>query len=81
MTKLEEHLGLPLPGAYRAFLARTNGGRPAAPAVHPGHGFLVDQPFFGLARTDRSQDLGYASPRSATASPRTGWRWGTSRVG
>lgn len=61
VKKLEEHLGCVLPDAYREFLARTNGGRPAAPAVHPRHGFLVDQPFFGLARKDRSQDLGYAS--------------------
>jgi len=60
VTKLEEHLGHPLPGEYRTFLARSNGGRPAVPAVHPGHGFLVDQPFFGVARADRSQELGYA---------------------
>ena len=61
VVKLEEHLGCPLPDAYRDFLARTNGGRPAAAAVHPRHGFLVDQPFFGLARKDRSQDLAYVS--------------------
>lgn len=61
VTKLEDHLGYPLPTGYRAFLAHTNGGRPALPAVHPRYGFVVDQPFFGLAREDRSQDLGYAA--------------------
>ena len=61
VAKLEDQLGYRLPAAYRDFLARTNGGHPAGPAVHPGHGFLVDQPLFGLARPDRLQDLGYAT--------------------
>lgn len=61
LTKLETHLGHPLPGAYRSFLAHTNGGWPTFPAIHPRYGFLVDQPFFGLARTDRCQDLSYAT--------------------
>ncbi|MBX6354281.1 MAG: HNH endonuclease [Micromonosporaceae bacterium] len=61
VAKVEEHLGYALPPAYRDFLARTNGGRPATPAVHPGFGFLVDQPFFGLSRQDWMQDLVYAN--------------------
>jgi hypothetical protein len=59
LARLEEHLGCPLPPAYRFYLARTNGAGPTTPAVHPGRGFLVDQPFFGLSRPDRLQDLGY----------------------
>jgi hypothetical protein len=54
----EEILGVRLPEAYRDYLARTNGGGPAAPAVHPGYGFVLDQPLFGF-RDDRTQDLGY----------------------
>ena len=57
---LDAHLG-PLPPRYRAFLAATNGGVPTRPAVHPGFGFVADQPFFGLARTDRLQELAYAN--------------------
>jgi hypothetical protein len=60
-NKIEEHLGYVLPAAYRSFLAGTNGGRPARPAVHPGFGFLVDQPFFGVSRRDWLQDLVYAN--------------------
>jgi hypothetical protein len=56
----EEHLGVRLPAAYRDFLARTNGGAPARPAVHPGFGFVLDQPLFGF-RADRGQDLGYVN--------------------
>lgn len=58
---LEERLGHPLPPGYREFLRRTNGGAPAAPAVHPRFGFVVDQPLLGLAREDRLQDLAYAN--------------------
>lgn len=61
VAKLEKRLGYALPPAYRDFLARTNGGRAAHPAVHPGFGFLVDQPFFGLSRQDWMQDLVYAN--------------------
>ncbi len=56
----EEILGVRLPPAYRDFLARTNGGAPVEPAVHPGFGFVLDQPLFGF-RADRTQDLGYAN--------------------
>ncbi|MEH1013631.1 SMI1/KNR4 family protein [Micromonospora sp. CPCC 206060] len=56
---LEQLLGRVLPPAYRRFLAATNGAGPAGPAVLPGHGLLADQPFFGLAREDRHQDLSY----------------------
>lgn len=56
----EEHLGVRLPAAYRDFLARTNGGAPDRPAVHPAFGFVLDQPLFGL-RDDRGQDLGYVN--------------------
>jgi len=59
--KVEERLGYALPPAYRDFLVRTNGGRPAWPAVHPRFGFVVDQPFFGVARQDWLQDLVYAN--------------------
>jgi hypothetical protein len=61
LDKVEERLGYRLPAAYRSFLARTNGGRPAWPAVHPGFGFVVDQPLFGLAQRDWLQDLLYAN--------------------
>jgi hypothetical protein len=61
VQRLEQRLGYPLPAAYRTFLAGTNGGTPAAPGVHPGFGFVVDQPLFGLARSDLHQDLVYAS--------------------
>lgn len=60
LAKVEEGLGFPLPAGYRRFLAETNGGRPLTPAVHPRHGFVADQPMFGLARPDRAQDLTYA---------------------
>ncbi|WP_221326286.1 SMI1/KNR4 family protein [Actinoplanes sp. L3-i22] len=54
----DERFGVRLPPHYRDFLGRTNGGAPSVPAVHPGHGFVLDQPLFGF-REDRSQDLGY----------------------
>ncbi len=61
LVKVEERLGYPLPVAYRRFLARTNGGGPSRPAVHPDRGFLADQRLFGLARDDWLQDLVYAN--------------------
>ena len=61
LDRLESQLGRPLPAAYRSFLARTNGAAPTTPGVHPGHGFVADQPFFGLGRTDPLQDLVYAN--------------------
>jgi hypothetical protein len=60
MARLEEHLGYPLPPAYRAFLARTNGPGPDRAAVHPRHGLVFDQRMFGIGRTDRHQDVIYA---------------------
>lgn len=48
-----------LPPAYRRFLAETNGAGSAWPAVHPGCGFVLDQPLFGFARRDRMTDLGF----------------------
>ncbi|GAA4728308.1 SMI1/KNR4 family protein [Phytohabitans rumicis] len=56
---LESALGWPLPPAYRRFLAETNGAGPAAPGVLSGYGLVADQPFFGIARDDRHQDLSY----------------------
>jgi hypothetical protein len=61
VVKLEAHLDLELPPAYRSFLARTNGAAPTTPGIHPGYGMVVDQPFFGLDRLDRLQDLVYLS--------------------
>jgi hypothetical protein len=61
VVTVEDRLGYRLPDGYRAFLAGTNGGCPEEPAVHPDFGFLVDQPFFGLKRTDWLQDLVYAN--------------------
>ena len=60
ITKTDELFGVRLPAAYRDFLARTNGGAPAEPAVHPGFGFVLDQALFGF-RDNRPQDLGYAN--------------------
>jgi hypothetical protein len=61
VERLEERVGFALPPAYRVFLARTNGATPTTPGIHPDHGFVVDQPFFGLGRADRMQDLVYVS--------------------
>jgi HNH/ENDO VII superfamily nuclease/SMI1/KNR4 family protein SUKH-1 len=61
VDRLEQHLGFPLPDAYQIFLARTNGAVPTTPGIHPDLGFVVDQPFFGLSRQDRHQDLVYAN--------------------
>jgi hypothetical protein len=60
LAALEAHLGYPLPPRYRSFLAGTNGGFPTAPGVHVAHGFVADQPLFGLARADRHQEVWYA---------------------
>jgi hypothetical protein len=61
LDELGRHFGHPLPPVYRDFLAATNGGAPASPGVLAGFGFVVDQAFFGLARTDRLQELWYAN--------------------
>jgi hypothetical protein len=61
VAAVEARLGVALPAAYRMFLMRTNGGAPATPAVHPGFGFVVDQPLFGVGRPDWLQDLVYAN--------------------
>jgi hypothetical protein len=61
LAAFETWLGHPLPQRYREFFQQTNGGRPAEPVVHPGFGFVLDQPFFGLGRDDRHQDLPYAA--------------------
>jgi hypothetical protein len=60
-TALEEHLGYRLPPRYREFLVDTNGPTPAEPGVMEDFGFVVDQPWFGLSREDRQQDLIYAN--------------------
>jgi tetratricopeptide (TPR) repeat protein len=46
LAQIEAQAG-PLPTSYRAFLARHGAARLATTAVHPSHGFVVDQPFFG----------------------------------
>ncbi|WP_432900362.1 SMI1/KNR4 family protein [Micromonospora matsumotoense] len=61
VSRIEQRLGAALPAGYRDFLARTNGGWPAWPAVHPRFGFVVDQPLFGMARADWMQDLCHAN--------------------
>jgi hypothetical protein len=61
LARIEDQLGHPLPPAYRRFLAATNGGTPAVPGVHAGHGFVADQRFFGIATDDRHLDLLYAN--------------------
>ncbi|WP_344654336.1 HNH endonuclease [Cryptosporangium japonicum] len=55
-----ERLGRPLPDALRRLLSARTGSAPTTPGVHPGHGFVVDQPLFGVGTTDRHQDLLYA---------------------
>ncbi|HEY2793596.1 MAG TPA: SMI1/KNR4 family protein [Micromonosporaceae bacterium] len=60
LNSLERVLGWALPSAYRAYLAETNGARPAEPAVLDGLGFIADQPLFGIARSDPHQDLAFA---------------------
>lgn len=60
-TELEEHLGYRLPPRYREFLVDTNGPAPTEPGVLEDFGFVVDQPWFGLYREDRQQDLIYAN--------------------
>jgi SMI1 / KNR4 family (SUKH-1)/A nuclease of the HNH/ENDO VII superfamily with conserved WHH len=60
IEELERHFGYPLPPGYRDFLAATNGAVPVQPAV-PAGGFVVDQPFFGLGRPDRLQELWYVN--------------------
>ena len=57
LDALETLLDTPLPPVYRRYLADTNGAGPAAPGVLAHHGFVADQPLFGLARADRHQDI------------------------
>ncbi|MEU7958726.1 SMI1/KNR4 family protein [Micromonospora humida] len=61
VARVEQRLGCTLPAGYRDFLARTNGGWPDWPAVHPRFGFVVDQPLFGVVRADWMQDLCHAN--------------------
>lgn len=60
LDKTDGLFGGRLPDAYRDFLGRTNGAGPSVPAVHPGCGFVLDQPLLGF-RDDRTQDLQYAN--------------------
>lgn len=60
IVAVEQRVGYPLPSAYRRFLAEGNGAVPTTPGLHPGHGFVVDQPFFAIGPPDRHQDLLYA---------------------
>lgn len=57
LDTLEQFLGWPLPERYREFLARCNGTGPDRPAVLAGLGLIADQPWFGVGRDDRQQDL------------------------
>jgi hypothetical protein len=58
---VEGQLGVELTPSYRDFLSRTNGPTATTPAVHPRHGFVADQPFFGVGRDDPHQDLRYVN--------------------
>jgi hypothetical protein len=60
LAKFEHWWGGALPESYREFLADTNGGLLPLGA-DPARGFLVDQPFFGLAEDDRMFDLAYVN--------------------
>jgi hypothetical protein len=57
MDTLDVYLGFRLPTVFRSYFARTNGGAPKHVGVWPPHGFVVDQPLFGLGRDDRHQDI------------------------
>ncbi len=64
ITQVEqEFFGFTLPGAYRSFLAATNGGKPKSPAVHTALGFVADQRLFGLQREDANEDLVFGNER------------------
>ena len=58
-AELDQRLGYRLPPAYREFLIATNGPTPTEPGVLEDLGLIVDQPWFGLSRADRQQDLLY----------------------
>ena len=60
LDAVERRVGHPLPPAYRELLAAASGAVPTAPGIVPGHGFVVDQPLFGVGHADRHQDLLYA---------------------
>lgn len=59
LDAVERRIGHALPGAYKEMLA-VSGAVPTAPGVSPGHGFVVDQPLFGVGHADRHQDVLYA---------------------
>ncbi len=61
LDELGRRGGRPFPEGYREFLGATNGARPQRPGVLANYGFVVDQPFFGLGRPDRLQDLWHAN--------------------
>lgn len=61
LAELEAAVGAPLPLPYRSFLATTGGAQPVEPALHPRHGFVVDQPFFGVGRKDMLFTVEYAN--------------------
>lgn len=60
LDDVQRLVGYDLPPTYRRFLRDTNGATPAEPGVLRAFGFIADQPFFGLDRPDRYQDLLYA---------------------
>ena len=60
-AELERQLDHRLPPRYREFLVDTNGPTPTEPGVIEEFGFLVDQPWYGLSRDDRHQDLLYVN--------------------
>ncbi|MFG1922424.1 SMI1/KNR4 family protein [Cryptosporangium sp. NPDC048952] len=60
LDAVERRIGHPLPPPYRELLTAASGALPTAPGVVAGHGFVVDQPLFGVGHTDRHQDVLYA---------------------
>lgn len=61
VAELETAIGVTLPLAYRSFLGATGGAQPLQPALHPRHGFVMDQPFFGIGRKDMLFNVEYAN--------------------
>lgn len=66
LAQIEAQAG-PLPAGYRAFLGRHGAARLAMTAVHPSHGFVVDQPFLG---TDGASGLPSISEAHAQVTDR-----------
>ncbi|BCY11094.1 SMI1/KNR4 family protein [Actinoplanes sp. L3-i22] len=60
LAEVRRLLPYDLPPAYERFLLEGNGAGPAAPAVLPTCGFVMDQPLFGLGAEDPYRDLAYA---------------------